>query len=60
MTDEAMVVRHRGQGAYRRFRDLIAAEDLTQAWWDFSDERQMGRAREHLAERGIRATRCVR
>jgi hypothetical protein len=45
-----------GKGAYRRFRDLIAGEGLTQAWQDFSDERQMGRAREYLAERGIRAT----
>ena len=46
-----------GKGAYRRFRDLIAGEGLTQAWRDFSGERQMGRAREYLAERGIRATR---
>jgi len=45
-----------GKGAYRRFRDLIAGEGLTQAWQEFSDERQMGRAREYLAERGIRAT----
>jgi len=45
-----------GKGAYRRFRDLIAGEGLTQAWRDFSDERQIGRAREYLAERGIRAT----
>ena len=45
-----------GKGAYRRFRDLIAGEGLTQAWRDFSGERQMGRAREYLAERGIRAT----
>jgi hypothetical protein len=45
-----------GKGAYRRFRDLIGDEGLTQAWRDFSDERQIGRAREYLAERGIRAT----
>ena len=45
-----------GKGAYRRFRDLIAGEGLTQAWQDFSDERQIGRARAYLAERGIRAT----
>lgn len=45
-----------GKGAYRRFRDLIGDEGLRQAWQDFSDERQMGRAREYLAERGIRAT----
>jgi len=45
-----------GKGAYRRFRDLIGDEGLTQAWRDFSDERQIGRARAYLAERGIRAT----
>jgi hypothetical protein len=45
-----------GKGAYRRFRDLIAGEGLTQAWRDFSDERQLGRARAYLAEQGIRAT----
>ena len=45
-----------GKGAYRRFRDLIGDEGLTQAWQDFSDERQIGRARAYLAERGIRAT----
>ena len=49
-----------GKGAYRRFRDLIAGERLTQAWRGFSDERQMGHVREYLAERGIRATRWVR
>jgi hypothetical protein len=41
---------------YRRFRDLIAGEGLAQAWRDFSDERQLGRARAYLAEQGIRAT----
>jgi len=45
-----------GKGAYRRFRDLIGDEGLTQAWRDFSDERQIGRAREYLAELGIRVT----
>ena len=45
-----------GNGAFRRFRDLIGDEGLTQAWQDFSDERQIGRARAYLAERGIRAT----
>lgn len=45
-----------GKGAYRRFRDLIAGEGLTPAWHDFSDERQIGRAREYLADLGIRAT----
>jgi hypothetical protein len=45
-----------GKGAYRRFRDLIGDEGRTQAWRDFSDDRQIGRARKYLAERGIRAT----
>lgn len=45
-----------GKGAYRRFRDLIHDEGLTQAWQDFSDERQIGRARQYLAEQGIPAT----
>jgi hypothetical protein len=45
-----------GKGAYRRFRDLIGDEGLTKAWRDFSDERQLGRARAYLAERGIRST----
>ena len=45
-----------GKGGFRRFRDLIGEEGLTQAWQDFSDERQIGRAREFLAELGIRAT----
>ena len=45
-----------GKGAYRRFRDLIGDTGLRQAWQEFSDERQIGRAREYLAEQGIRAT----
>jgi hypothetical protein len=39
-----------GKGGFRRFRDLIGDEGLTQAWQEFSDERQIGRAREYLAE----------
>ena len=45
-----------GKGGFRRFRDLIGEEGLTQAWQDFSAERQIGRAREFLVELGIRAT----
>jgi hypothetical protein len=45
-----------GKGAYRRFRDLIDETGLRQAWQEFSDERQIGRARAYLAEQGIRAT----
>ena len=46
-----------GKGAYRWFRDLIGDQGLTQAWRDFCDEPQIGRARAYLAELGIRATR---
>ena len=45
-----------GKGAYRRFRDLIGDTGLRQAWQEFSDDRQIGRARAYLAEQGIRAT----
>ena len=45
-----------GKGAYRRFRDLVDEAGLRQAWQEFSDERQIGRARMYLAERSIRAT----
>ena len=45
-----------GKGAYRRFRDLIGDTGLRQTWQEFSDERQIGRARAYLAEQGIRAT----
>lgn len=45
-----------GRGAFRRFRDLVHDEGLGEAWHRFSDDRGMGRAREFLAEHGIRAT----
>lgn len=43
-----------GKGAFHRFRDLIHAEDLTEHWHAFSTDRQMGRARDFLADNGIR------
>ncbi|MDJ0458620.1 UPF0158 family protein [Arthrobacter sp. NQ7] len=43
-----------GKGAFRRFRDLIHAEDLTEHWNAYSTDRQMGRARDFLADNGIR------
>ena len=43
-----------GKGAFRRFRDLIHDEDLTEQWYAFSGDRQLGRAREFLAAEGIR------
>jgi hypothetical protein len=43
-----------GAGAFRRFRDLVHDEDLTDQWFAFAADRQLGRAREFLAGRGIR------
>jgi hypothetical protein len=43
-----------GTGAFRRFRDLIHDEDLPDQWYTFSADRQLGRARDFLAARGIR------
>ncbi len=43
-----------GAGAFRRFRDLVHDEDLAEQWYAFSTDRQLGRAREFLAEHGIR------
>lgn len=43
-----------GKGAFRRFRDVIHAEGLVDAWHRLSDERELGRARSLLAEAGIR------
>ena len=43
-----------GAGAFRRFRDFVHDENLTDQWYAFSTDRQLGRAREFLAGRGIR------
>ncbi|MDE8669946.1 UPF0158 family protein [Pseudarthrobacter sp. H3Y2-7] len=43
-----------GKGAFSRFRDLVDSENLTEQWYAFSTDRQMGRAREFLADNGIR------
>jgi len=43
-----------GKGAFRRFRDLIHDEDLAEPWNAFSTDRQLGRAREFIADQGIR------
>lgn len=43
-----------GKGAFSRFHDLIHGENLTDRWPAFSTDRQMGRAREFLADHGIR------
>jgi hypothetical protein len=43
-----------GRGASRRFRDLVHDEDIADQWFVFSTDRQLGRAREFLADEGIR------
>ncbi|UKA73459.1 UPF0158 family protein [Arthrobacter sp. FW306-06-A] len=43
-----------GKGAFSRFRDLVYSENLAEQWHTFSTDRQMGRAREFLADNGIR------
>lgn len=43
-----------GKGAFRRFRELIYSEDLGESWFTFSTDRRMGRARQLLADEGIR------
>lgn len=44
-----------GKGAFSRFREIIHGENLGEHWYAFSTDRQMGRAREFLADNGIRA-----
>jgi hypothetical protein len=43
-----------GKGAFFRFRDLLHGENLSEQWYAFSTDRQIGRAREFLADNGIR------
>lgn len=43
-----------GKGAFRRFRDLVHDEGLAEQWQVFSDDRRWGRARDALADAGIR------
>jgi hypothetical protein len=44
-----------GKGAFGRFRDLVHDANLSEQWYAFSTDRQMGRARQFLADNGIRA-----
>jgi hypothetical protein len=44
-----------GQGAFRRFGDIVRRQGLLESWRAFSEDRQRGRARAFLAENGIRA-----
>ena len=43
-----------GLGAFHRFRDLIYQEGLVEEWHAFSDSRRIARAREFLADLGVR------
>ncbi|UKA73324.1 UPF0158 family protein [Arthrobacter sp. FW306-06-A] len=43
-----------GKGAFSRFRGIVHDENLSENWYAFSTDRQMGRAREVLADNGIR------
>ncbi len=43
-----------GKGAFRRFRDLVHENGLAEQWHAYSSDRQLGRAREFLADEGIR------
>ncbi|MDQ2851332.1 MAG: UPF0158 family protein [Actinomycetota bacterium] len=43
-----------GKGAFARFRDIVHSEDLVGQWLVFSADRQLGRARQFLADEGIR------
>lgn len=43
-----------GKGAFRRFREVVHEENLAEQWYAYSTDRQLGRAREFLADEGIR------
>ena len=45
-----------GLGAFHRFRDLIYAEGLVSEWHAFADDRRIARAREFLADLGVRVS----
>lgn len=45
-----------GEGRFRRFRDTVHDEGIAEAWRVFSDDRRWGRARELLADAGVRVT----
>jgi len=43
-----------GKGAFSRFRGAVHAVDLGREWHCFSDDRRWGRARQQLADHGLR------
>jgi hypothetical protein len=49
-----------GRGAFRRFKDIVRRDEAVgRRWQRLSDERQRGRAREWLADRGYRPSAPV-
>lgn len=61
--DNATITDHlataiQGRGAFRRFKDTLARwPDLLNAWFSFSEDRQLGRARAWLAGQGFTPVR---
>jgi hypothetical protein len=53
---ERMELAIEGLGAFHRFRDLIYSEGLAADWHAFSDHRRIARAREFLADLGVRVS----
>jgi hypothetical protein len=50
-----------GRGAFRRFKDVIAAGPVVaERWYTFSEDRLRGRARAWLAAQGYAPTRAQR
>jgi hypothetical protein len=45
-----------GKGAFFRFKEIVHRENLSKHWYDFSTDRQIGRARQYLADNGIRVS----
>jgi hypothetical protein len=45
-----------GPGAFQRFRDTVHDEGIAEAWQVFSDDRRWGRARQLLADAGVRVS----
>lgn len=43
-----------GRGAFSRFRRAIDRADLSEEWYCFVDDRRLGRARQELADLGLR------
>lgn len=43
-----------GKGAFRRFRDAVELEGAAAGWIAFAEDKRTGRARQYLADNGIR------